>query len=160
MVPHYFHRHFECSAAFAGGVFPRDPHPRRARNGIGFRAVRFAGERRIEFQRPPREVDEMAAHVAEHAVAVIPAAVPVEVATFPIALIMITVGRGALPLIPVEPIRRRLPFEHGRANGIDCAAAPHMRLAHGADGAALHQLNHAPIIIRGVNLRAHLRGDL
>ena len=44
----------------------------------------------------------MAAHIANHTIAEIPAAIPVEVAAFPIALVVGAFGCGSEPDVPIE----------------------------------------------------------
>ena len=40
------------------------------------------------------------------------------------------------------------------------ATAPNVRFADGADRSALNQLDHAAVVVGGMDLRAHLRGQL
>ncbi len=83
-------------------------------------------------------------------------------------------GRGAEPEVPVETGGNRLgllgSFEHeedvlvrlGRLLGLASpgAADPDVHLVHRPDGAGLDQLDHPPVIVAGMDLRAHLGRDL
>ena len=59
------------------GVLPGDFLPRRGGNRIGCGAFGFDGGWMAEIKSPPGEVDKVASHVAQHAVAKFPAAIPV-----------------------------------------------------------------------------------
>ena len=115
----------------------------------------------------------MAPQIAHGAVAEIPPAVPFR--TGKVDAMKRPLGRGSEPQVPIQSGRNRLCFgrpvlhKHDVAGlfGIRCAAVPSpgatdpdVNFAHGADRSRLNQLNHAAVVVAGMDLRAHLRGDL
>lgn len=84
------------------GVLPGDFLPRRGGNRIGGGAFGFHGDWMAEVESPPGEVDEVASHVAQHAIAKFPTAIPVEVAAFPVALVVGAVRGWSEPDIPID----------------------------------------------------------
>ena len=136
------------------------------------RAAGLDGGGRVQLQRPEGQVDPVAAEVAHRAVAEIPPAIPL--------------GPGQVDVVE-RPRRRRtepqVPVDAG-GNGVHGLGAvlhehdvlellglglggvpapgarhPDVALADRADGAGLHELDDAAVVVAGVDLRAHLRDD-
>ncbi len=99
----------------------------------------------------------MAAQVRQRAAAEIPVLIPPRLAV-DVAGVKGPLRRRPEPQVPMQ----------GRRHGHDlCRAAavapgardPDVDVAHRANGPGLDELHHAPVIVAGVNLGAHLRGD-
>ena len=135
------------------------------------RPPRLDGFRGIELERPEGEIVEVASEIGHGAVAEIPPAIPLRPRE--IDGVKRPVRRRADPQIPVEVRRRGLGFRRrferpddvpvalGRLLALPApsAANPDVCLANRANGAGLDFLDHAPVIVAGVDLGAHLRGD-
>ena len=129
----------------------------------------FDGERRSQIERIEGEIVAVAAEIAHRAVAEIPPAIPLG----PGHVDGVERSRrgGAEPQVPIETGRHRIglfralrdddnvlvPHRRFAALNAPRAVHPHVHFAHGADRAALNQLLHTPVIVRGVALIAHLR---
>ena len=100
----------------------------------------------------------MAAHVAERPVAEVPPAVPGEIAR-QVGRVERPPGGRTQPKIPMDVLGHGLLALRQAAAGAD-PAAPRMHLVNRADRARLDQLDHAAIVVFGVDLRAHLGRQL
>ena len=159
-------RHFAARPVLVGGA-----HRGRGDLGMRRRAAGLHGERRFEFERPERQVVPVGAQVAHRAVAEIPPAIPFGARD--VDRVKRPFGRGPEPQVPVQAGGDRLALAGpiGDIDNVMVASCvfpalqspgttyPNMRLAHGADGAGLHQLDHAAVVLGRMNLNAHLRGD-
>src|SRR5262249_23948841 len=67
--------------------------------------------------------------------------------------------RRPQPQLPVQALRHRRRLL-GPVAAAPRLAAPDMDLIDGADGAGLHQLDDAAVVVAGVDLRAYLRDAL
>ncbi len=150
------------------------PRLHRGRGDLGMRrrAARLDGGGRAQLQRPEGQVDPVAAQVAHRPVAEVPPAVPLRSGQVDVAVR--AGGSRPEPQVPVDAggngvgRGRAVLHEHdvlvlGRL-GLARVPAPRARhpdvaLAHPADGACLHQLDDAAVVVAGVDLRAHLRRD-
>ena len=67
---------------------------------------------------------------------------------------ILALRRRAQPQVPVHMVGlgRFLQFAAGIVD-----AHPHMRFAYRPNRAGLHQFDHAPVIVAGMDLRSHLR---
>ena len=140
-------------------VLPGNFLPWRGGNRIGGRAFGFDRGWMAEVEGPPGEVDEVASHVAKHAVTKFPAAIPVEVAAFPVALIVCAVCGWSEPDIPIDEVIGRFGFEDRWIDRIDRAAAPNVGFFDFSNRTRLDQLHGATVAASGVNLRSHLGSD-
>ena len=147
-------------ASLARGMLPSDFQPRRAGHLIGLWAFGFTGKRRVQLERPPRQVNEMTPHVAEDTVAKVPTPIPVQVSAFPVTLIVGAFTCWTEPAVPVEPLRNFLCRQDGIADRIDTATTPDVSLGYGTNSPRLDQLPHASKVVSGMDLGAHLGGDL
>ena len=112
-----------------------------------------------EFEGPPGEVDEVAAHVTGNTVSKVPTAVPVEVSAFPVSLIVSALRCGAEPDIPIDKIGHGLGFKDGFTNGSDAAVAPDVGFSNFANRSSLDEFDCSAVVGSGVNLGAHLGCD-
>jgi len=140
----------------ARGVFVADDEPRRAGIGVRRRALGFYRRGIAELQGPEGQVAVVAEKVAQPARAEIRPAPP---GKGRVARMIRPEGRGPEPQVPVEVGR------DGRGVGGPVPAhvtgpAPDVHLADRPDRPALDQLDHAAVVVLGVDLRAHLRGQL
>ena len=113
-----------------------------------------------QFERPEGQVDQVAPHVAQAAIAKVPPLLP-DGAAAQVAGVKWALGGRAQPQVPIQVLGHL-----GRLGG---ASRP-LRLAHPrapdvhfldlADRLRLDQFHDAPIGVASVNLRAHLRGHL
>ena len=101
----------------------------------------------------------MASHIAQHAVAKFPAAIPVEVAAFPVALIVSAVRGWSEPDIPIDGGIGRFGFEDRWIDRIDRTVAPDVGFLDFPNRTRLDQLHGTAVAASGVNLRSHLGGD-
>src|SRR5258708_38423390 len=106
----------------------------------------------------------MAPQIAHRSVAEIPPSIPLR--AWHIDGMEWTERRRTEPKVPIQPrgsanrIRRTLGDRNNvlmpasPLGGLQSPGArnPNMRLVHGADGVALDQLHHAPVILRRINL--------
>src|SRR5262249_30993638 len=125
-----------------------------------------------QLQRPERQVVPVAAEIAHRAAAEIPPAIPFR--TGEVDRMERPRRCRAQPEIPVETRRNRLLFlrTFGDVDNVlvlvrsllalqaPRARHPDVGLAHRTDDTALDQFDDAAIVLAGVNLNAHLRGDL
>ena len=148
---------------------------RAHRGGRDFRVRRrtggFDGQRGLQLQGPKRQVVPMAAQIAHGAVAKIPPTIPF--GTREINRVERPLGSWPEPEIPIESGGHWLGLDGPRGDPHEVVMAlrvrfalptpgprnPHVRLRHRADGAALDQFHHLPVILGGVNLDSHLGGD-
>ncbi len=136
------------------------------------RAARLDYLRGIELQGPERQVDPVGAEVGHGAAAEVPPAIPFR--TRHVHAVEGPARRRSEPQLPVQSTRHRHLLFRPFGGPHDVAVLlrfflalptpgaryPHMSLAHRPDGAALNQFDDAAIIGAGVDLRAHLRGDV
>lgn len=114
----------------------------------------------------------MAAEVGHGAIAKIPPAIPARAGE--VVFVEIPIGGRSDPEIPVEPGRHRHAL-FGRVGGVDDvlvrfglflrlptpgATDPDVAFGDFADGAAFDQFDDAPVVLRGVDLCAHLGHQL
>ncbi len=142
------------------GVLPADFLPRWRCDWVGRWSFRFDCGGMPEVEGPPDEVDEVASHIAQHAIAKFPTTIPVEVATFPVTLVVAAIGGWSEPDIPIDGVIGRIGFEDRWIDRIDRAVTPDVSFFDFANRARLDQFYGAAVVVGGVNLRTHLGGDL
>ena len=139
-----------------GGIGVAHDEPLRRAVGIERWALGLNGRGVPELECPEGQVTVVAAKVAQGAVAVGP---PVAPAKRSIGRIIGKVLGPGHPAIPVQSLGRgRIPG--GPLAAVILGRAPDVYVADRADRPALNQLDHAAIILAGVNLRAHLRHQI
>ena len=140
-------------------MLPDDVLPFGTGDRVGVWTSGLDSERALQLERPERQVDEVAAHVAQHAVAKFPAPVPVEVAALPVALVVGPILGRAQPHVPIEVIGDRLGFELRGADRVDGTPTPDVGLSYGTDRTRLDQFDNTTVVFRSVDLRTHLGRD-
>jgi hypothetical protein len=157
--------------AGAWAVSVNGDHGGRGDFGMRRWAFGFDAQRGLEFEGPKRKVVPMAAKVAHGAVTEIPPAIPFRAGK--IDGMKRARGRRAEPEVPIEAIGNGLRFFGAVGDENDVFVAfgvffalqtpgapdPDMRFGHGANRAALDDLDDAAVIVVSVNLDTHLGGD-
>ena len=136
------------------------------------RPAGFNRRRRLQLERPERQIDPVAAEIAHRPVAEIPPAIPL--GPWHIDLVERPRRRRAKPQIPLETrrngVRRRRPVLHEhdvggglgvRLGGVQAPGArdPDVTFGDPADRAGLDQFDDAAVVVSRMDLGAHLRGD-
>ena len=110
----------------------------------------------LQLQRPERQVDHVAPHVAQGPVAEIPPVLPRHGSLREVAGVIGPHRRRPDPQVPVQPLRHRGRLLRPARRTFDPLVHPNVGFPHRPDRPRSDQLDHAAVVVGGVDLRAHL----